>query len=340
MADALGQTRIVLATARGTGDEALVRNEAAYVDPDRLALVQEHYATPETNPALEAMPRIVPDRIDHFTRYTPWEAILGTSFYADYWKPSGVWHAAGYLTRFTQRWELFFAFGLRHDRDWFTGEEARLAAEGARTLARAVRLRTELDDARAIASLDAEPGRLILVVDRMGTVMHGPGGAAATLAGLDLVQGPVGTALRLAPRDPVARRQLDTALHAVAVSAPNGGGRFVLVGSASSERAIVEVRSGPRYRQRPSALVRIDRIGAPHQGPSWTAALLGAAYGFTPREAEVVLGLCAGRGTERIADDLGLAVGSVRLYLKRAMAKAGVHSQAQLVAEILGKVSR
>jgi DNA-binding CsgD family transcriptional regulator len=116
---------------------------------------------------------------------------------------------------------------------------------------------------------------------------------------------------------------------AIASALAGERGRFAVT---VPHRMIVEVRPGPSYRYRRSALVLIDRL----KGFNWTTDMLIAAYGLTPREADVVRRLCGGRSTDGIAADLGLAVGSVRLYLKRAMPKVGVNSQAQLVAWIVG----
>jgi DNA-binding CsgD family transcriptional regulator len=53
---------------------------------------------------------------------------------------------------------------------------------------------------------------------------------------------------------------------------------------------------------------------------------------LTPAERRAVQGLVDGLRTWEIAASLGLSVHTIRTQLKRAMAKAGVHSQAALVA--------
>lgn len=83
LADTLRRTKIVLAVARGRAGPKIL-NDAAYVEPELLAVVRENYTTPATNPLFEALPRFTPDRLFHFSNYTSWDAILGTPFYADY----------------------------------------------------------------------------------------------------------------------------------------------------------------------------------------------------------------------------------------------------------------
>jgi DNA-binding CsgD family transcriptional regulator len=53
--------------------------------------------------------------------------------------------------------------------------------------------------------------------------------------------------------------------------------------------------------------------------------------GLTPAEWRAVQGLASGLGPAEIALSVGVSVHTIRTQLKRAMAKAGVHSQAALV---------
>ena len=71
------------------------------------------------------------------------------------------------------------------------------------------------------------------------------------------------------------------------------------------------------------------------RAPEWCPATLREAFGLTRREAEVALGITRGSSPAEIATWLGLREGSVRVYLKRVLAKTDTHSQAQLVARLL-----
>lgn len=61
-------------------------------------------------------------------------------------------------------------------------------------------------------------------------------------------------------------------------------------------------------------------------------ARLRSLYGLTPAEWRAVEGLLTGLRPAEIAVSLGISVHTIRTQLKRAMAKASVHSQAALVA--------
>lgn len=58
-------------------------------------------------------------------------------------------------------------------------------------------------------------------------------------------------------------------------------------------------------------------------------------FGTTPMESKVAQRLARGLRVEAIANDLGIAVQTVRGHLKQAFAKTGAHRQAELVALLL-----
>lgn len=55
---------------------------------------------------------------------------------------------------------------------------------------------------------------------------------------------------------------------------------------------------------------------------------------LTPAEARSVSALATGRSTQQIATDYAISIHTVRTQLKRAMVKAGAHSQSALVASV------
>jgi DNA-binding CsgD family transcriptional regulator len=63
---------------------------------------------------------------------------------------------------------------------------------------------------------------------------------------------------------------------------------------------------------------------------------LGAAYGLTGAEQQVVSRLFRGRTPIDIAEDLGVTLLTARTHMKRAYSKLGVHSKEQLFARLMG----
>ena len=56
------------------------------------------------------------------------------------------------------------------------------------------------------------------------------------------------------------------------------------------------------------------------------------SYGLTPRETEIVLGLCRGLSTKEIAAELIISAHTVRDHVKAIFDKASVNSRGELVA--------
>jgi DNA-binding CsgD family transcriptional regulator len=65
-----------------------------------------------------------------------------------------------------------------------------------------------------------------------------------------------------------------------------------------------------------------------------------ARWALTSAEVRVVQTLATGLRPSEMATTLGLSVHTVRTHLKRAMVKAGVHSQAALVARVYSSGTR
>ena len=85
-----------------------------------------------------------------------------------------------------------------------------------------------------------------------------------------------------------------------------------------------------RAMRQPRALFKVKhRFNRPRDAVEVRVVAL---WTLTPAEARMVDGLAAGPRPVDIATLHGLSVHTVRTQLKRAMAKAGVHTQAALVA--------
>jgi DNA-binding CsgD family transcriptional regulator len=63
--------------------------------------------------------------------------------------------------------------------------------------------------------------------------------------------------------------------------------------------------------------------------------MLQRLYGLTPAEAAVALAVAQGRDPRHVSDELRIGLPTVRTHLYRAMAKAGVRRQAELVRVLL-----
>ncbi len=109
--------------------------------------------------------------------------------------------------------------------------------------------------------------------------------------------------------------------------------------AAAAGRADALVRS--RLRARDGGWLVLHGSANPHGGnvvvverarPAELADVIVAAYGFTPREREVLAHVLQGLPTKRIAQAMGISLYTVQDHLKSAFAKSGVRSRAELAA--------
>ena len=83
----------------------------------------------------------------------------------------------------------------------------------------------------------------------------------------------------------------------------------------------------------PALLVLVTQ---PAPAESVSRAALRGIHGCTPTEARLAQLVAEGHGLRRAANEMGVTYDTARAYLKTVFHKAGVHTQAQRVALVLG----
>jgi DNA-binding CsgD family transcriptional regulator len=101
------------------------------------------------------------------------------------------------------------------------------------------------------------------------------------------------------------------------------GGRWLNVRAARLD-------GGEAAPDRPIAVTLEDALPVERLG------LFGRAYGFTPRERELLGHLAAGADTRHVARRMGLSEHTVTDHLKAMFTKAGTHGRSALVSRALG----
>ncbi len=80
---------------------------------------------------------------------------------------------------------------------------------------------------------------------------------------------------------------------------------------------------------------RLDKAASRSGLPNATE--LTSDLGLTQREARIALGVLDGQSDAAIADDLGIAISTVRTHLKNTYAKLGVHSRTALINRLISR---
>ena len=129
--------------------------------------------------------------------------------------------------------------------------------------------------------------------------------------------------------------QLRRALARAAASGPAGGATEDLVVGRDDRRAVVHIRALPAtnwglvFQPRFLVIVR--------EGPRPPSAdILRLAFGLTPAEAGIALGLAAGHPRAAIAVRRAVTLGTLRQQIKTILGKAGVNREAELILAVHG----
>lgn len=102
-------------------------------------------------------------------------------------------------------------------------------------------------------------------------------------------------------------------------------------GGSAAVAQLLEPSPGHGLRTAVASVILTD----PELVPRSTAAVLGALYGLTPAEAELLQLLVAGGTLEEAARGRGVALGTARKQLAQVFAKTGTHRQGELLELVL-----
>ena len=228
------------------------------------------------------------------------------------------------------------------DMKTFSGPEVRRFEALSRHMTRALQMsvRLESTDAGATRSgvLDALP-QALAIVDARRRVLYANAPMEARLRrrqGLMLRKG------RLEATHAAAQQALPQRIAAAFGPAPAGTGLappppLLLpdAGTAGLRLTVMPLvgRLGHSLIAGPTALLMVAEEGA---RPALNHAAICLRHGYTPAEGRLAMLLARGHALKDAAHRLGVTYGTARAYLKAVFDKTGVHSQAQLVARLLG----
>ena len=191
----------------------------------------------------------------------------------------------------------------------------------------------------ALAQLAERAPGPVLLVDARCRIVHANPAAEALLRAGDGVHA---TALGIRAATPDASRRLTRLIGQAANAAEagaNASGAMAL--PRPSGRRSLAALVGPVHVESGAAAERLALISItdPEQPVVASQDRLRELFGLTPAEVKVVAELAAGHETKAVAQRLGLSLNTVRVLLARAMAKADVHRQSELMSLVIRTTS-
>jgi DNA-binding CsgD family transcriptional regulator len=275
-------------------------------------------------------------------RTMPFSVIEQSEIYNDFYRPIGVAHGMGAVAFNDGKRFGILSVHRALKAGEFRPKDILLFERIAPHLTRALHVQRQVARANAVADGLAVALRhfqmAVLLVDERGEVIEFNPAAGA------LLRQPV-CPLRLTARRLSAVSSGDAAAlaHAIAAAIATAQGRAVSAppilrlaktdGSGVAGVMVVPARPVGRLgiASRPLVLVFVSD---PRRGIVTTPELLTSQFGLSPTEAQVAARLAAGDRIEEIADTRRVSQETVRVQVKRILAKTETRSQGQLIAVV------
>lgn len=293
------------------------------------------------DPVLDRIPQM---RAQRLSQYLPLRDLRRNAYYNEIVRPLNGGFAASFVWgRQDARCAIAICRSAERDRDYGDGE-MRLLQQALPHVRGALRVRERVGIAEAAsheadAVLDAL-GDGVVILDAGGAVRFVNRVARDILCGRELLTLDRRGLHAVRARDEDRLRRLLTEAERVgrtgiAEGMPTARNRIALARSGS--RPPLFVTAAPAgvlpgieaSAWRPGATVVL--LTDPERGRALAAEAAAAAFGLTPREAELATLLCEGGTLAEAAAGLGITAGTARQYLKSVFSKTGVHRQADLV---------
>ncbi|KIT14770.1 helix-turn-helix transcriptional regulator [Jannaschia aquimarina] len=283
-------------------------------------------STPSRNPALRFLSNSEPGRLLHYRPWMSWDTLRRSDLYEQVLEPGRIgMESAGMRLPVPGYGDLQVYCGLRRERPWLDRATLVRTESSLRALGRAVGhglRRRGVRRTGATACTHALDATFVIGAD--GQMLSRTGAADNLIAEGVLLRMREGITHWVDARAAEAVRPLIAA----ALCGDERRGVF----PRGRRMLLVRTFPGPSSDRRPTVVLAAGWA----RPPQWSSHDLRVAYDLTPREAQVVLGVIAGRTPDQIASGAGLKAASVRMYLKRVYAKTETRGQVNLLAMLAG----
>lgn len=316
------------------------------IDPQWLPSFDQFYFAPD-NPWIRLTERLhrpgvirTNERLDRFLREDG--ALYRSSYYNEWMRPQGFKYTIGNTLLSESDVVANVTLMRPPDMQTFDTSELRDFADLSKHLTRALQMAIKFERPEAcpttLSAIDAM-AHAVALIDARCRVLYANRAMESLLRrheGLSMRMG------RIAATHGAARERLEACVaNAVARNeGPRVAAPLLLPGSGDRHLCVrmapMVTGAGRALLSRPTLLLMATEHGG-QRAPS--IAAIRAHYGCTKSEARLTQLLSTGLGLRRAAEASGIGYGTARVYLKTIFEKVGVHTQAQLVARVLGDLA-
>ena len=334
--DALGGCALVmsiLSPREGVKLAATVR-----IDPDYKALIEQRFASPETNPLVAAMPRLPLTVPVAREAILPDRDYLGGALYNEVFRPQKLAHAAAACVLRTPDHIVPLGIVRQAGAERPDRRDLGLLERLLPHMQRSVQLHLRMASLQARSSaaeeaLDHLPFGVILI-DAEGRVLLLNRAAEAVIAAADGLTVREGMLIAATSDETRALGRLVAEAAATGAGAGTSPGGAIALSRPSMFTplpVLVAPLAGqwtlPATRRAAAAVFVTD----PERCATVAGRQLVELFGLTAAEAQLAVALLAGKRLTRIAAERGVQLPTVRNQLRAVLAKTGTGRQAELV---------
>lgn len=280
------------------------------------------------------------ERLDRFLREEG--ALYRSSYYNEWMRPQGFKYTIGNTLLSEGGVVANITLMRPPDMQTFAAAEVREFADLSRHLTRALQMAIKFErpegSPTTLAAIDAMP-QAVALVDARRRVLY------ANAAMESLLRRKLGLSMRMGELNathPSARQRFEAYVANASRwnGAAHGSAPFLLPCGAHKHLRVSVAPLASRSSRTLLAQPTLLLIATEHGGPRVPSlAAIRALYGCTLSEARLTHLLCTGAELRHAAEALAITYGTARVYLKVVFEKVGVHTQAQLVARVLGDLA-
>ncbi|MGB6431170.1 MAG: helix-turn-helix transcriptional regulator [Candidatus Acidiferrales bacterium] len=337
--DLIGGSWLLMAAIRPTGVSDFIAQDQ-HGTAEHLALFQQKYNNPETNPAIPSLMSAGPGGIVFRERDMSDQEWLRSGLYREIYRPNGIYHGIGAFVLKTETHVAFLGANRPKSGGQFTSAAVGLLRQTMPHLGRSLQVHLRLADLQSEktahqALWDALAFGVVLL-DREGKILWTNREATAILArgdGLRIRNKFLSAACATEHAELQRLIRASVATSEGRAAAPDAALR---VSRPSLARAlallIAPIRIQRAFCGQP---VAVAFVTDPERQRQPIPDVLKRLYGLTPREAALAALLLQGIDLREAAEQLEVSMNTARTHLRLVFEKTDTHRQSELVHLLL-----